>query len=217
MALPPVQFFGVVGSMKLGWSILWSFPGRASIGTLIAFMNLEVLGSQPMDEKPKESERSSFSRHLIFGQPVSGVTIGVMETLDRWGYITAGVSFLALGMVVFVHAWYIFAVTVGSKVLPAVLGLVHDLLLVIILLELFRTIINFLKTKIITLEPFLYICIIASTRRILTTGAQIDTLEDLTDQYFHRYLLDVGANVLVIVALVIALYMVRKAPQRSIA
>jgi uncharacterized membrane protein (DUF373 family) len=88
-------------------------------------------------------------------------------------------------------------------------------LLVIILLELFRTIINFLKTKIITLEPCLYICIIASTRRILTTGAQIANLEDLTDQLFHRYLLDVGTNVLVILALVIALYVVRKAPQRS--
>jgi uncharacterized membrane protein (DUF373 family) len=98
-------------------------------------------------------------------------------------------------------------------VTPAVLTLVHDLLLVIILLELFRTIINFLKTKIITLDPFLYICIIASTRRVLTTGAQIGGLEDLTDQLFHRYLLDVGANVLVIVALVIALYVVRKAPR----
>jgi phosphate starvation-inducible membrane PsiE len=168
-----------------------------------------------MDEKPKDKERSSFSRQWIFGQPASGSAIGVMETLDGWGYITAGVSFLVLGMVLFVHAWYVFAVTVGSAVTSAVLGLVHDLLLVIILLELFRTIINFLKTKIITLEPFLYVCIIASTRRILTTGAQIGSLEDLTDQLFHRYLLDVGANVMVIVALVIALYVVRKAPQRS--
>ncbi len=167
-----------------------------------------------MDEKHKELERSSFSRQLIFGRPVSRAAIEVMEALDGWGYITAGVSFLALGMVVFVHAWYAFAITVGSKVVPAVLGLLHDLLLVIILLELFRTIINFLKTKTITLEPFLYICIIASTRRILTTGAQIANLEDLTDQLFHRYLLDVGANVLVIVALVIALYVVRKAPQQ---
>jgi uncharacterized membrane protein (DUF373 family) len=168
-----------------------------------------------MDEKHKGSERSSFSRQLIFGRPVSGAAIEVMEALDGWGYITAGISFLALGMVVFVHAWYVFAITVGSKVVPAVLGLLHDLLLVIILLELFRTIINFLKTKTITLEPFLYICIIASTRRILTTGAQIANLEYLTDQLFHRYLLDVGANVLVIVALVIALYVVRKAPERS--
>jgi len=136
-----------------------------------------------------------------------------METLDGWGYISAGFSFLVLGMVVFVHAWYVFASLVRVHALPAVLALVHDLLLVIILLELFRTIINFLKTKIITLEPFLYICIIASTRRILTTGAQIGSMEDLTDQVFHRYLLDLGANVLVIVALVVAVYMARKAPQ----
>ncbi|MEW6681466.1 MAG: phosphate-starvation-inducible PsiE family protein [Nitrospirota bacterium] len=168
-----------------------------------------------MDEKYKEAERSSFSRQLILGRPVSRAAIDVMEVLDGWGYITAGISFLALGMVVFVHAWYAFAITVGSTVVPAVLGLLHDLLLVIILLELFRTIINFLKTKAITLEPFLYICIIASTRRILTTGAQIANVEDLTDQLFHRYLLDVGANVLVIVALVIALYVVRISPQRS--
>jgi uncharacterized membrane protein (DUF373 family) len=168
-----------------------------------------------MNEKPRDIERSSFSRQLIFGRPVSRGAIEVMEALDGWGYITAGISFLVLGMVVFVHAWYVFAMKIGSAVTSAVLGLVHDLLLVIILLELFRTIINFLKTKIITLEPFLYICIIASTRRILTTGAQIGSLEDLTEQLFHRYLLDVGANVMVIVALVVALYTVRKAPQPS--
>ncbi|MGQ0811235.1 MAG: phosphate-starvation-inducible PsiE family protein [Nitrospiraceae bacterium] len=170
-----------------------------------------------MDKENKELERSPLSRRLIFDRPVSGATIGLMETLDGWGYITAGISFLGIGMVVFIHAWYIFATTVGSSVLPAVLALIHDLLLVIILLELFRTIINFLKTKIITLEPFLYICIIASTRRILTTGAQIAYMEDLSDQVFHRYLLDLGANVLVIVALVVAVYMVRKSPQPSIA
>jgi uncharacterized membrane protein (DUF373 family) len=138
-------------------------------------------------------------------------TIGVMETLDGLGYITTGFSFLLIGMVVFVHSWYVFLVSVGSKTVPAVLALVHDLLLVIILLELFRTIINFLKTKIITLEPFLYICVIASTRRILTTGAQIAYMEDLTDQVFHRYLLDLGANVLVVLALVLAVYLVRRA------
>ena len=168
-----------------------------------------------MDKEHGELKRGILGGRLSLNRPVSGTTIGVMETLDGWGYITAGISFLALGMVVFVHAWYIFATTVGSQVLPGVLALVHDLLLVIILLELFRTIINFLKTKIITLEPFLYICIIASTRRILTTGAQIGSLEDLTDLVFHRYLLDLGANVLVIVALVVAVYMVRKSSQSA--
>ena len=150
------------------------------------------------------------NRWSMFDRAVNGNTVGLMETLDGLGYITTGFSFLVIGMVVFVRAWYLFAISVGSKLVPAVLSLVHDLLLVIILLELFRTIINFLKTKTITLEPFLYICIIASTRRILTTGAQISYMEELADQVFNRYLLDLGANVLVIVALVIAVYLVRR-------
>jgi uncharacterized membrane protein (DUF373 family) len=166
-------------------------------------------------EQAALKEQGALTRSLIFGRPVSGTTIGVLETLDGWGYITAGVSFLALGMVVFVHAWFTFATTLGKGVLSAVLALIHDLLLVIIILELSRTIINFLKTRIITLEPFLYICIIASTRRILTIGAQIAYTEEVTDPVFQRYLLDLGANVLVIVALVLAVYMARRSLQAA--
>lgn len=165
----------------------------------------------------KEKDSGSVNRWAVFDRHVNGPTIGLMETLDGWGYITTGFSFLLIGMVVFLHAWYGFALMVGTKTIPAVLALVHDLLLVIILLELFRTIINFLKTKVITLEPFLYICVIASTRRILTTGAQIAYMEELSDQVFHRYLLDLGANVLVIVALVVAVYLARRAVQPAIA
>ena len=150
------------------------------------------------------------NRWSIFDRAINGMTINLMETLDGLGYLTTGFSFLVIGMVVFVHAWYVFAMTVGSQAVPAVLMLMHDLLLVIILLELFRTIINFLKTKVITLEPFLYICVIASTRRILTTGAQIGQMDELSNQVFQRYLLDLGANVLVIVALVFAVYLARR-------
>ena len=147
--------------------------------------------------------------------PRENLWIRWMETLDGMGYITAGFSFLLLGMVVFAHSWYVFLTRLSSGVLPAALSLIHDLLLVVILLELFRTIINFLKTHIITLEPFLYICIIASTRRILTTGAETAYSENLTTEVFHRYLLDVSVNVLVIVALVIAVFMARKGSQAS--
>jgi uncharacterized membrane protein (DUF373 family) len=134
-----------------------------------------------------------------------------METLDGMGYVTAGFSFLLLGMIVFAHAWYAFVTTFAAGVLPAVLAMIHDLLLVVILLELFRTIINFLKTYVITLEPFLYIGIIASTRRILTTGAEAYS-ENLSQEQFERYLQDVGLNVLVIVALVFAVYLARRRP-----
>lgn len=134
----------------------------------------------------------------------------MMDALDGFGYFTTGLSFLAVSMVLFLRAWYVFAVAVGENPVPAVLGLVHDLLLVIILLELFRTTINFLKTKVITLEPFLYICVIASTRRILTTGSQVSYMDELTDLIFNRYLMDLGANVLVVVILIVAVYLLRR-------
>jgi uncharacterized membrane protein (DUF373 family) len=155
-------------------------------------------------------------RGPIFDRIVGDTTIGLMEALDGLGYITTGFSFLAIGMVVFFHAWYGFLSTVGLKAVPAVLALVHDMLLVIIMLELFRTIINFLKTRTITLEPFLYICVIASTRRILSTGAEISYMEELTDPVFYRYLMDLGANVLVIMALVMAVYVARRVEPRSV-
>jgi|GEM_PF-384152 len=154
---------------------------------------------------------STISRWPFFDNVLGDRTIGLMEALDGLGYVTTGVSFLAVSMVLFVRAWYVFAISVGSDAVLAVLGLVHDLLLVIILLELFRTTINFLKTKVITLEPFLYICVIASTRRILTTGAQVSYMDELTDLVFNRYLMDLGANVLVVVALIIAIYVSRRA------
>ena len=158
------------------------------------------------------------SRWPFFDRVLGDRTIGMMEALDGFGYLTTGVSFLAISMVLFVRAWYVFAIAVESNAIRAVLGLVHDLLLVIILLELFRTTINFLKTKVIAYEPFLYICVIASTRRILTTGAQISYMDELTDLVFNRYLMDLGANVLVVVVLIIAVYVSRRSsPPATIA
>lgn len=135
-----------------------------------------------------------------------------MRWLDRWGYITAGFSFLFLGMMVFAYSWYVFGREAPRAFLPAALTLVNDLLLVIILLELFRTVIRFLQTDIITLEPFLNIGIIASIRRILTAGAELAHLTVVTDELFNRYLMDIGLNVVVVLVLILAVYLVRRNP-----
>ncbi len=135
-----------------------------------------------------------------------------MKWLDRWGYITAGFSFLLLGMMVFLYSWVVFGTRAPEGFLPAALTLVNDLLLVIILLELFRTIIRFLQTDIITLEPFLNIGIIASIRRILTAGAELAHLTVVTDELFNRYMMDIALNVVVVLVLIIAVFLVRKSP-----
>jgi phosphate starvation-inducible membrane PsiE len=139
-----------------------------------------------------------------------------MEWLDRWGYITAGLSLLILGMLIFAHSWFVFAqAALKAGLLPAGLRLLNDLLLVIILLELFRTVVRFLQTDILTLEPYLAVGIIACTRRILTASAELSHLPEVSTDQFERYLFDVGLNVTVILVLIIAVYIVRQRPARS--
>ena len=77
-------------------------------------------------------------------------------------------------------------------------------------MEVLRTIINYLKIQDILLEPFLFIGIIAATRKILTAGAEISVIEMTDEKVFNRYLLDLSVNSLVVVALGLALYLINK-------
>ena len=141
-----------------------------------------------------------------------------MEWLDRWGYITASLSLLVLGMLIFAQSWYVFvAAATHTGLLPAGLRLLNDLLLVIILLELFRTVVRFLQTEILALEPYLAVGIIACTRRILTASAELSHLPQITSELFSRYLFDVALNVAVIMVLIIAVFLVRKRPDQAAA
>ena len=143
---------------------------------------------------------------------------GAMEWLDRLGYMTAGFSLLILGMLIFTHAWYTFIMKANQAgLLPSGLKLLNDLLLVIILLELFRTVIRFLQTEVLDLEPYLAVGIIACTRRVLTASAELSHLTAMTDTQFYQYLMDVGLNVTVIMVLIIGVFLVRKRPAQPTA
>lgn len=140
-------------------------------------------------------------------EPRGGTQLRVMEMLEQYGYITAGLSFLFLGMIVFAYGWYQFALEFRQSLSHAVLTLMNDLLLVVILLELFRTVINFLKSRSIRLEPFLHVGIIASIRRILTIGAEMTLLENISPDRFVHYLYDYLVNGAVILVLVLSLFL----------
>jgi uncharacterized membrane protein (DUF373 family) len=142
------------------------------------------------------------------------LSIDFMERLETYGYISVGISFLLLGMAVFVYGWWEFAETATSHVPKAILVLLNDLLLVVILLELFRTIVNFLKTGEISLEPFLHVGIIAAVRKILTVGAEMVLAETIDETRFTQYLFDVGVHGAVVLALVAGLYFYR-VPRRE--
>src|SRR5262249_31436853 len=138
---------------------------------------------------------------------------GVMEWLDRLGYLTAGFSLLVLGMLIFAHAWFLFVTKAGQVgLLPSGLKLLNDLLLVIILLELFRTVIRFLQTEVLDLEPYLAVGIIACTRRVLTASAELSHQLNITDTQFYQYILDGVLTLTVLIVLFVGFFLVRKAP-----
>jgi len=112
-------------------------------------------------------------------------------------------------MVVFFYGWFEFLTGFRENVPRAVLALMNELLLVVILLELFRTVINFMKSRTISLEPFLYVGIIASVRRLLTIGAEITLQVEVPEIRFNQYLFDAMVNVGVVLALVAALFIHR--------
>lgn len=141
-------------------------------------------------------------------RPASPFSVKVADWLE-WGdqgvYIATGVAFLLIGCASLIYSLVAFYLRLEEGFLTAALGLIHDLLLVLIILEIMRTIIAYVKIHTVLLEPFLHIGIIAATRRILTAGAQLTA--QTSDALFQRYLWDTGINALVIVALGISVFL----------
>lgn len=139
-----------------------------------------------------------------------------MERLDRWGYTFVGLSLLVVGMFLFIHSWVSFVRSVDNdSALSSSLILVNKLLLVIILLELFRTIIRFLETEILRVEPYLVVGIIACIRRMLTASAELGSLRDVSLEFFDKYLKDMSLNAGLVLLLILGIFMLRSRPVPS--
>jgi uncharacterized membrane protein (DUF373 family) len=82
---------------------------------------------------------------------------------------------------------------------------INDLLFVIILLEILRTVIGRFTSGSYQLESFLVIGVIASVRSILTVGATLTLGSDISDEKFTRLLFELGVSAVISLLLVLAL------------
>ncbi|ALA59390.1 phosphate-starvation-inducible PsiE family protein [Nitrospira moscoviensis] len=140
-----------------------------------------------------------------------------MERLDRWGYIAIGFSLLAVSILLFFHGWaeFLDALKRTDAFLFTSLTLVNSLLLIVILLELFRTIVRFLETDILRVEPYLVVGIIACIRRMLTASAELGDLRHVPDEFFDKYLKDMVMNAGLVIVLIGGVYLLRMRPVPS--
>ena len=87
---------------------------------------------------------------------------------------------------------------------------VNDILFIVIILEIIRTIIARFTDGVYQLDKFLIIGVIAAVRHILTVGASLTLGSYKDNEAFQRSLLELGVNAGIVVSLVLALYMSKK-------
>jgi uncharacterized membrane protein (DUF373 family) len=88
---------------------------------------------------------------------------------------------------------------------------VNDILFIVIILEILRTVISRFTDGVYQLDKFLIIGVIAAVRHILTVGASLTLQTGKSDTAFERALLEMGLNALIVIALVFALFLSKSA------
>jgi uncharacterized membrane protein (DUF373 family) len=137
--------------------------------------------------------------------------VPVLEAADAIVYAMVGVVFLLAALGYSLVAFPASLRDTGFAL--AIVTLVNDLLLVMIIMEVLRTVLSYLQERATSLQPFLFIAAISATRRILAIGAQMSVSGDtLSPNKFREAMIDLGANAGAILAIAFALYLLARRP-----
>ena len=92
---------------------------------------------------------------------------------------------------------------------------VNDILFIVIILEILRTVISRFTDGVYQLDKFIIIGVIAAVRHILTVGASLTLESGKSDEAFDRSIYEMGLNALIVVALVFAFFLSKSALRNS--
>jgi uncharacterized membrane protein (DUF373 family) len=88
---------------------------------------------------------------------------------------------------------------------------VNDILFIVIILEILRTVISRFTDGVYQLDKFLIIGVIAAVRHILTVGASLTLESGKSEEAFRRSIYEMGLNAGIVVALVFAFFLSKAA------
>lgn len=125
--------------------------------------------------------------------------------------LTALLFLVALGAVVFT---VVRLVTTAPFFPDGMLQAINDILFVVIILEIARTVIARFKNGFFQLSRFLIIGVIASVRHILSVGSSLTLNTGKTEEAFNRAVIELGINGAIVLALVVAIYITRRSEPR---
>jgi uncharacterized membrane protein (DUF373 family) len=135
--------------------------------------------------------------------------IPALESADAVVYTLVGLVFLISAFGMLGYSVVAFPTAVNDLGFPlAIIGLINDLLLVMIIMEVLRTVVSYLAERGGSLRPFLLIAAISATRRILAIGASMSIAGDrITPERFQQAMIDLTVNAGAILAIAIALHL----------
>ncbi|MEX2441301.1 MAG: phosphate-starvation-inducible PsiE family protein [Pontimonas sp.] len=120
------------------------------------------------------------------------------------GLILLVVAIAAVGVTV----WRV--ITIRPFFPNGMLEAINDVLFIVIILEILRTIVARFTDGFFQLSKFLVIGVIASVRHILSVGSSLTLNQGKTTEEFQRAILELGVNAGVVLALVFAILLVRR-------
>jgi uncharacterized membrane protein (DUF373 family) len=126
--------------------------------------------------------------------------------------LTALLFIVALGAVVFTVVRLINTTPFYPN---GMLQAINDILFVVIILEIARTVIARFNTGFYQLSRFLVIGVIASVRHILSVGSSLTLSIGKTPEAFERGIIELIVNGGIVIALVLAIFMTRLAEKDS--
>ncbi len=122
-------------------------------------------------------------------------------------YTIIGFLLLALAVASLIYALYAIPKNLAEGIPQAIATLLSELLLVLILIEILRTIVGYLTKETPSIRPFLIVAAISAVRRILSIGGELTLVEGIPDQEFNRAMIELAAEAGIILVVAIALYL----------
>lgn len=145
---------------------------------------------------------------------VLAVLVRVVRRLGDVLQLLIGSLLLVIAAVVLIRTGSDLATNSGQFALR-ITDAINGVLFVVIILELLETVMSHFEGGGFQLQPFLVIGIISAVRHILTVGARLSLLGEGTYEVFKRAQLELGVNATVVVALALALILVRRSSGSS--
>ena len=136
--------------------------------------------------------------------------IRILEIFDDIVYTAISGFLILISITIFLCAsiYFVEGLSQHVQVVHLTLKVLEDILLILILLEIIWLVLNYLKSRTLTVEPFLFIGIISGVRKILIIGAH--SVEEISMEKIKVYEFETLVSLIVVFALVVSLYLIRK-------